>query len=200
MESEFQFSTTIVIIYVCIRVQLLQSCLTFYNPMDSNPPGSSVHGILQARILEWVAIPSSRGSSWPRDQTCLLWPLHCRLCLYLLSHLPLLPTWPWSKLISGCLTLAPETFTLSFNCVSRAFPGHFIFEEHDRKTARGQQLCPLTMWTPSPPPLGLGWKPLPSVSRTPGSRCHPPHISSVYYVWLSCWWTPDGAPWGQRPD
>ena len=33
------------------------------------PPGSSVHGILQARILEWVAMPSSRGSSWPRDQT-----------------------------------------------------------------------------------------------------------------------------------
>ena len=35
------------------------------NPMDSGPPGSSVHGILQARILEWVAMPSSKGSSWP---------------------------------------------------------------------------------------------------------------------------------------
>ena len=35
------------------------------------PPGSSVHGILQARILEWVAMPSSRGSSWPRDRTCV---------------------------------------------------------------------------------------------------------------------------------
>ena len=39
------------------------------NPIDCNPPGSSVHGILQARILEWVAMPSSRGSSRPRDQT-----------------------------------------------------------------------------------------------------------------------------------
>ena len=39
------------------------------DPMDCNPPGSSIHGILQARILEWVAIPFSRGSSWPRDQT-----------------------------------------------------------------------------------------------------------------------------------
>ena len=38
------------------------------NPMDSSPLGSSVHGILQARILEWVAIPFSRASSWPRDQ------------------------------------------------------------------------------------------------------------------------------------
>ena len=41
----------------------------FCNPMDYNPPGSSAHGILQARILEWVAIPFSRGSSRPRDQT-----------------------------------------------------------------------------------------------------------------------------------
>ena len=39
------------------------------NPMNCKPPGSSVHGILQARILEWVAMPSSRGSSWPRDRT-----------------------------------------------------------------------------------------------------------------------------------
>ena len=38
-------------------------------PMDRSPPGSSVHGILQARILEWVAMPSSRGSSRPRDRT-----------------------------------------------------------------------------------------------------------------------------------
>ena len=49
----------------------LQSCPTLCDPMDCNPPGSSVHGILQARILEWVARPSSRGSSQPRDQTCV---------------------------------------------------------------------------------------------------------------------------------
>ena len=41
----------------------LQSCPTLCNPMDDSPPGSSVHGILQARILEWVAVPFSRGSS-----------------------------------------------------------------------------------------------------------------------------------------
>ena len=39
--------------------------------LDCSPPGSSVHGISQARILEWVAISFSRGSSWPRDQTCI---------------------------------------------------------------------------------------------------------------------------------
>jgi len=46
-----------------------QSCLTFCDPFDCSPPGSSVHEILQARILEWVAMSSSRGSSQPRDQT-----------------------------------------------------------------------------------------------------------------------------------
>ena len=46
-----------------------QSCLTHCDLTDYSLPGSSVHGILQARILKWVAMPSSRGSSWPRDQT-----------------------------------------------------------------------------------------------------------------------------------
>ena len=43
----------------------------FATPMDCNLPSSSVHEILQARILEWVAISFSRGSSWPRDRTCI---------------------------------------------------------------------------------------------------------------------------------
>ena len=46
-----------------VKVKVAQSCLTLYNPMDY-----TVHGILQARILEWVAFPFSRGSSQPRDQ------------------------------------------------------------------------------------------------------------------------------------
>ena len=52
-----------------MHAELLQSCLTPCEPVDCSPPGSSVHGILQARILEWVAIPSSRGSSQPKDRT-----------------------------------------------------------------------------------------------------------------------------------
>ena len=48
-----------------------QSCLTFCNPVDWSPPGSSVHGIFWARILEWGAISSSRGSSRFRDLTCI---------------------------------------------------------------------------------------------------------------------------------
>ena len=46
-----------------------QSCPTLWDPVDCHPPGSSVFGIVQARILEWVAKPSSRGSSQPGDQT-----------------------------------------------------------------------------------------------------------------------------------
>ena len=51
-----------------MKVKVAQLCLTLWDPMDCSPPGSSLHRILQARILEWVAIPFSRGSSPPRDQ------------------------------------------------------------------------------------------------------------------------------------
>ena len=49
--------------------EVVQSCLTLCNPVDCSLPGSSIHGILQARILELVAISFSRGSSQPRDRT-----------------------------------------------------------------------------------------------------------------------------------
>ena len=52
-----------------MKVLVAQSCPTLCDPMDCSPPGSSVHGILQARMLEWVAAPFSRGSSQPRGQT-----------------------------------------------------------------------------------------------------------------------------------
>ena len=61
-----------------------QSCPTLCDPMDCSLPGSSVHGILQATTLEWVAISFSRGSSQPGDQTRV--SLHCRQMLYPLSH------------------------------------------------------------------------------------------------------------------
>ena len=57
-------------ICICVCVRLVaQSCPTLCDPMDCSLPGSSVHGILQARILEWVTMPSSKGSSQPRDRT-----------------------------------------------------------------------------------------------------------------------------------
>ena len=54
---------------LCVCAKSLQSCLTLCNPLDCSLPGSSSHGILQARILEWAAMPSSRGCSQPRDRT-----------------------------------------------------------------------------------------------------------------------------------
>ena len=70
---------------VCMCDQL---CPTFYDPMDCSSPGSSVHGIFQARKLEWVAISSSRGSSWPRDRTSFSWVSHIsRQILLSQSHL-----------------------------------------------------------------------------------------------------------------
>ena len=69
-----------VCVCVCVRARAraracthvhVQSCLTLCDPMDCSPPSSSVYGIFQARILEWVAVPSSRGSSGPRDQICI---------------------------------------------------------------------------------------------------------------------------------
>ena len=58
---------------------IAQSCPTLCNPVDCSPPGSAIHGILWARILEWVAISSSRGSSQPRDWIQV--SPHCRQTL-----------------------------------------------------------------------------------------------------------------------
>ena len=60
---------------MCACAKSLELCLILYDPVDCSSSRSSVHGILEARILEWVAMPSSRGSSWPRDRT------HVSLCL-----------------------------------------------------------------------------------------------------------------------
>ena len=67
---------------------LIQSCPTLFNPRDCSLPDSSAHAILQARIIQWVAICFSRRSSWSRDQTCI----SCVFCIgiQILYHWP---TW-----------------------------------------------------------------------------------------------------------
>ena len=69
---------------VYLKVLVAQLCPTLCGHLDCNPPGSSVLGILHARILEWVAIPFSRESSWPRAWT---WVCSGRRIFYHLSHL-----------------------------------------------------------------------------------------------------------------
>ena len=76
-----------------VYVLVDQLCPTLCDPMDCSNPGSSVHEILQARILEWVAIPFSKGSSWPRDQTQIscsegrFFSIWTTTCMYIKSHL-----------------------------------------------------------------------------------------------------------------
>ena len=80
------FSGNTVLLQGMVKVKVLvaQSCLILCNSMDCSPPGSSVHGILQARILEWVAVSFSRGSSPTQGSNPGL--PHCRQILYHLSH------------------------------------------------------------------------------------------------------------------
>ena len=77
--------------------QPLQSCPTLCNAMDCSPPGSPVHGILQARMLEWVAMPSSRGSSQSRDPNYVSYD-----CL-LHWHTVSLPLTPALGSLYGCM-------------------------------------------------------------------------------------------------
>ena len=86
-------------------------CLTLCNPMDCSPPGSSVHGIFQARILEWVTISSSRGSSQPRDRTLVT----CVSCIgrRILYHCA---TWeaPSHKCLGCYFTIMSKMHKLTF--------------------------------------------------------------------------------------
>ena len=70
----------------CVCGQLLSCVQVFATLIDCNSPGSSIHGIFQVRILEWVAISFFRGSSWPRDRTCI----SCVSCIgrWILYHWP----------------------------------------------------------------------------------------------------------------
>ena len=92
-------------------------CLTLFNPVGYSPPGSSVHGILQTGILEWVAISFSGGSSRPRDQTCIS-SVSCtgRRVLYQWSHLgsPKRRKGNCRQRLHGAATLKLYDFTYSW--------------------------------------------------------------------------------------
>ena len=109
----------------CMKVksesEVTQSCPTLSDPMDCSPPGSSVRGIFQARVVEWVAISFSRGSSQPRGSNLGL--PHCRQTLYRLSHQEA-PVSPKTPLFSASLPLLilsppPGMFFFPFSCVTQ---------------------------------------------------------------------------------
>ena len=92
---------------------VVQSCLTLCDTIDCFPPGSSVYGILQARILEWVAISYSRGSSRPRDRTLVS-------CISCIGRLILYHCTSWEALVliprGSTLTLPVILFPRSRYC------------------------------------------------------------------------------------
>ena len=92
----------------------LRPCPTLCDPMDYNLPGSSVRGILQGIILEWVTMPSSRGSSWTRDWTCI----SCigRWVLYHLYHLGSPQSYKLSMNILYVASLVAQTVKNHLQC------------------------------------------------------------------------------------
>ena len=128
--------------------------------MDYSPPGSSVHGILQARILEWVAFPFSRGSSWPRDQT----PISCIAGRFLTTEPPGKPFVDYKALFKeenflllSCLL--EKTFP-PLLCTSNSCPdcsaGLFVFcypvvtKQNFGSEERTRLTCPILSWLVSP--------------------------------------------------
>ena len=109
------FGTHVIyVLYMCVLVT--QLCPALCNSLDCSPLGSSVHGLFQARILEWVAIPDSRGSSYPRDWT---WISHIALGSFTIW--PLLSWVLWEILddtatvLNYCLPWLSTTNSLKFH-------------------------------------------------------------------------------------
>ena len=105
---------------MCVLAKSLQSCLTLCEPMDHRPSGSmaTVHGILQARILEWVAIPSSRGSSQSRNWI----PISLCFLHWQSRSLPLVPPGKLDIGVSSVSSVAQSCPTLC-NPMNHSTPG-----------------------------------------------------------------------------
>ena len=95
--------------YHPVKVLAAQSCPTLCDPTDCSPPGSSVHGVFQARILGWVAISSSRGSSQLRDQT----HVSCVSCIGGRFFTTVPPGKPRALMFLSCLKYLPKNMWLS---------------------------------------------------------------------------------------
>ena len=127
---------------MCVCAKLLRSCPVLCDPVDSSPPGSPVHGSLQAKVLEWVAMASSRGSSRPRDQTRISYVSRVgRRALYHGCHLgsPLTDA-AAAKSLQSCPTLCDLSKT-SRCCARRRHPFLLILKTRQmvhRDTSRRQ--------------------------------------------------------------
>ena len=107
-------SAPILLLAMCLCL-VAQSCLTFCDPMDCSPSGSSVHEIFQARILEWIAILYSRGSFQSRDRTCV----SCVSCISCTGSLILYncATWEALLMLYSLATRNSLSFLEAYICV-----------------------------------------------------------------------------------
>ena len=155
--------------WACMCAKSLHLGLTLCDPMECGPPGSSVSGILQARILEWVAVPSSRGSSWARDPTCISnvsftgrrIPYHCTTWETNLSKewawLPLRPS-PCERRWPGIIEHQPQGHLLYLLVVGishvRSLPGasspFLLWESFFNVLLMSTSNLPCVSWDPFP--------------------------------------------------
>ena len=161
-------------------------CPTLCNPMDCSPPGSSVHGILQKRILEWVAVSFSRRSSWLRDQTCISWISRWVLYHWATREAPgvLLGLCNFKKPLETCIennNLATKISMHLLICQGRE--GVQLWLDGIRRwefSGEGQSTCVhLPLWTG---PLGGSSK---SVQR----------VTVRFHQWMKAFWALEVPHW-----
>ena len=113
-------------LHVCV-CPVAKSCLTLCNPVDCNPPGASVHETLQTRILEWVVISSSRGSSRPRDQTCISCGFFTTWATWeAWGNIQRVPIWQsrvWSRASDDLVEITGKFFYLNIGCCKQIGEG-----------------------------------------------------------------------------
>ena len=142
-----------------------QSCMTLCDPVDCSPPGFSVHGILQARVLEWVAIASSKGSSQPRGLNlhllCLLL-LHCRHTLYPVSHWGGLPLSLWLS----PLTAPTPWMSLTPWGLRHPLPAAFLWKRQPLELCQGKNSNVWCLPSSRASPVAQMVKNLPALQET----------------------------------
>ena len=108
-----------------VKVFVTQSCLTLWDAVACSPPGSSVHGIFWARMLDWAAISYSRGSSQPRNQTCIsciagrlltVWATREVLCLPIRQSFTPQVWLRHSAISSSTVSPKPSNLSLKMQC------------------------------------------------------------------------------------
>ena len=145
---------------------VVQSCLSFCDPMDCSLPGSSVHGFFQARILKWTAISFTRGSSWPRN-------------------------WTWVSCIAGRFSNIWATEEAHFIClvVSSVQFSHSVVSDflrpHESQHARPPCPSPPLGVYSNPCPLSWWCHPTISSSVVPFSSCLQSFAHQGLFKWVS---------------